>query len=108
PPRRAGCAAGKLFCKRRRAEKRVSFLKFSTRSRPAARQWLRDRGSTGGDRPFGGGQAEPFSGRRTSKNGSLWLSFFLAGTVRSKSTFSAPPFQAARAACRCFPGSEHL
>ena len=29
---------------------------------------------------------------------------FWAGTVRSKSTFSAPPFQSARAAGRCFPG----
>ena len=34
----------------------------------------------------------------------LAKSSFWAGTVRSKSTFSAPPFQSARAAGRCFPG----
>ena len=52
PPCRAGCTTGKLCCKRRRAFQRVSFL-VSIRARPAARQWLQDRGSTEGDRPFG-------------------------------------------------------
>ena len=52
PPCRAGCTTGKLCCKGDALFSASPFL-VSIRARPAARQWLRDRGSTEGDRPFG-------------------------------------------------------
>ena len=39
---------------------------------------IRDSGGTV-EAQKGTGRLEPFSGRRTSKNGGLWISFFLGG-----------------------------
>ena len=82
------------------AFQRVSPFLVSIRARPAARQWLRDRGSTEGT-----GRLSRSLAAERQKNGGLWISSFLGGTVRSKiHIFPAPPFQSARAAGRCFPG----
>ena len=88
--------------------KRVSFLKVSTRSRPAARQWLRDRGSTGGDRPFGGGQAEPFSARRRSKKAAPGCRSFWQERFGRNPHFQHRPSRRRGRRAGVFPESEHL
>ena len=53
---------------------------------------------------FSNGNGASFSKSERQKPAASGYRSFWAGTVRSKSTFSAPPFQSARAAGRCFPG----
>ena len=99
PPCRAGCTTGKLCCKRRRAFQRVSFFSVNqgaaSSTAVAAGPWKHRRGPAVWSRSL--------AAERQKTAASGYRSFW-AGTVRSKSTFSAPPFQSARAAGRCFPG----